>query len=49
MTWFEDDSRKISDEMLKMPREERLKIIAEYEEQMKKERAIRLKAKPASA
>jgi hypothetical protein len=49
MTWFEDDSHTIPDYIKNMPREELDRRIEEYEEELRKERARRLKLKLESA
>jgi hypothetical protein len=44
-----DDSHVIPDYIRNMPREERKQRIAEYAEQLRKERAIRQQSKPTNA
>jgi hypothetical protein len=44
-----DDSHQIPDYIRNMPREERKKKIAEYDEQLRKERSIRQQVKRANA
>jgi hypothetical protein len=49
MTWFEDDSQGISDEIRNMTREELDAIIAAYEEEGRKRRLAREQARSKSA
>ncbi|MDR0986466.1 MAG: hypothetical protein LBL98_02060 [Ruminococcus sp.] len=48
MTWIEDDSQGISEEIKNMSQEERLAIIAAYEAEAKKRNLARQQAKPVS-
>jgi hypothetical protein len=47
--WFEDDSREVPEYIKNMPTEELDRHIAEFEEELRKEKARRNKAKLASA
>jgi PIN domain nuclease of toxin-antitoxin system len=49
MTWFEDDSKGISDEVKNMTKAQRQAIISKYEEDAKQNRTHLQKPRPANA
>jgi hypothetical protein len=49
MTWFEDDSKGISEEVKKMTKAQRQAIIAEYEKDAKQKNAHLQKPRPLNA
>jgi hypothetical protein len=49
MTWFEDDSKGISEEIRNMPREQLKAELKAYEEEMRLKKNILKNPKPAKA